>query len=179
VGYAPRGTSGRNTREQLADVLNTTGMYSIVRHPLYLGNYLAMLGVAVFFHTWWMVLLTTSLYALYYERIMFAEEAFLRERFGETFEQWALATPAIVPRLRGWRQPELPFSWRTVLRREYTGIFLLTTTFFLLDVAGDSIAEGRLRIDTPWIAVAIFGATSYVVLRTLKKKTHVLDVQGR
>src|SRR5262245_26050620 len=39
-GYALEGTSGRNTREQIADNLNTTGLYSLVRHPLYLGNIL-------------------------------------------------------------------------------------------------------------------------------------------
>src|SRR5579863_6980049 len=35
VGRAPVGTSGRNTREQAANTLTTTGMYSLVRHPLY------------------------------------------------------------------------------------------------------------------------------------------------
>ena len=34
AGYAPRGTSGRNTKSQVAEVLNTTGMYSISRNPL-------------------------------------------------------------------------------------------------------------------------------------------------
>jgi protein-S-isoprenylcysteine O-methyltransferase Ste14 len=34
VGFLPRRTSGRNKRKgQVADELNTTGMYSIVRHP--------------------------------------------------------------------------------------------------------------------------------------------------
>src|SRR6185312_8121054 len=40
VGCAPAFTSGRNTRRQCAQELNTTGMYSIVRHPLYLGNFI-------------------------------------------------------------------------------------------------------------------------------------------
>ncbi|MBI3629692.1 MAG: hypothetical protein HY217_08985 [Candidatus Rokubacteria bacterium] len=39
VGTAAPGTSGRNTREQKAVELNTTGAYSVVRHPLYLANY--------------------------------------------------------------------------------------------------------------------------------------------
>src|SRR4051812_40019316 len=32
VGSAPDGTSGRNTTEQRADVLNTTGVYSVCRN---------------------------------------------------------------------------------------------------------------------------------------------------
>ena len=46
VGHSPKNTSGRNTKEgQIADVLNTTGMYSVVRHPLYVGNFFMWLGV--------------------------------------------------------------------------------------------------------------------------------------
>ena len=48
IGTTPKGTSGRNTKEQVADVLNSTGIYSIVRHPLYLGNYLIWLGIAFY-----------------------------------------------------------------------------------------------------------------------------------
>ena len=40
VGYTPKNTSGRNTAEgQVAESINTQGMYSLVRHPLYLGNF--------------------------------------------------------------------------------------------------------------------------------------------
>ena len=37
VGTTPQGTSGRNTKEQVAEELNSSGIYSVVRHPLYLG----------------------------------------------------------------------------------------------------------------------------------------------
>src|SRR5438132_991783 len=47
VGFVPRGTSGRNTRRQMARQLNSTGMYSVVRHPLYLGNMVIWLGIAM------------------------------------------------------------------------------------------------------------------------------------
>ena len=45
IGTTPRGTSGRNTKCQVAEQLNTTGIYSTVRHPLYLGNYLMWIGI--------------------------------------------------------------------------------------------------------------------------------------
>ena len=107
VGFVPARTSGRNTAAQVADALNTTGMYSVVRHPLYLGNAIVLLGVTLLFSCWWLVLIVLLAFGLYYERIMLAEEAFLRRQFGDSFEAWAARVPAIVPNLRGWQRPAL------------------------------------------------------------------------
>jgi hypothetical protein len=68
-----------------------------------------MIGFAPWPHVWWLVVLTTCFYALYYERIMLAEEAFLRDRFGEAFEKWAAQTPAFIPRFHGWKPSSVPF----------------------------------------------------------------------
>ncbi len=81
IGYVPKGTSGRNTNKQRADRLNTTGMYSVVRHPLYLGNFLIMLGMMMFIQVWWIVIISVLAFWLYYERIIFAEEEFLRKKW--------------------------------------------------------------------------------------------------
>jgi len=70
VGFVPRDTSGRNTGGQLAGSLNTSGFYSVVRHPLYLGNYLMWLGVALFPRSWWAPVIVSLVFWLYYERIM-------------------------------------------------------------------------------------------------------------
>jgi protein-S-isoprenylcysteine O-methyltransferase Ste14 len=179
VGQAPLGTSGRNTREQVPNNLNSTGIYSVVRHPLYLGNYLVMIGFAMWPHIWWMVVLTSCLYALYYERIMLAEEAFLRQRFGETFEKWSAQTPAFIPQFRGWRPSPVPFCWRTVAQREYNAFFLIIAVFFLFDLIGDSIAEKSWHMSWVWFGVFIGGFLIFAVLRTLKKRTRLLNVEGR
>jgi protein-S-isoprenylcysteine O-methyltransferase Ste14 len=179
IGQAPAGTSGRNTQQQIASSLNTTGMYSIVRHPLYLGNYLIMLGFTLVFHIWWLALLVSCVYALYYERIMMAEEAFLRERFGERFEEWAAATPAFIPRFAAWKPAPLPFSWPTVLQREYNAFFLIIAVFFLLDLLGESMVEKRLTLDPAWFAVFLGGFVIFATLRFLKKRTKILQVEGR
>ncbi len=179
VGHVPHGTSGRNSQHQVADVLNTTGMYSVVRHPLYLGNYLVFLGFVAFFHSYMIALLSTCLFALYYERIMFAEEHFLRRKFGDAFEQWADTTPAFIPRMSGWKTAKLPFSIRTVLSREYSTLFLITSVFAVLDEIADSIVEQRLIVDWRWIAVFFSGMTIYITLRTMKKHSSWLRVADR
>jgi protein-S-isoprenylcysteine O-methyltransferase Ste14 len=179
VGRAPLGTSGRNTREQVANTLSTTGIYSVVRHPLYLGNFLILIGMALWPHIWWLAVMTSCLFALYYERIMLAEEAFLRERFGDTFETWAAATPAFFPRLRGWKPSLVSFSWRTVLQREYNAFLLIIGVFFVFDLIGDSFAERRWHLSYGWFSFFLVGFVIFATLRTLKKRTKLLQVEGR
>jgi len=179
VGRAPLGTSGRNTREQVANSLSTTGIYSVVRHPLYLGNYLILLGMALWPHVWWLAGLTTCVFALYYERIMLAEEAYLRQRFGNAFETWSAATPAFIPRLRGWKPSPVSFCWRTVLQREYNAFILILGVFFLDDLIGDSFAEKRFHLGYAWFSLFLAGFAIFAVLRTLKKRTKLLQVAGR
>ena len=96
VSTTPKGTSGRNTEKQVAKHLNTQGIYSIVRHPLYLANYLIWAGLLVFSMNIYAFIIVSLVYWLYYERIMFAEEAFLRSQFGRDFENWAASVPAIL-----------------------------------------------------------------------------------
>lgn len=179
IGYTPRGTSGRNTRGQVADVLNTTGMYAVVRHPLYLGNFFMWLGVALFPHNIALVLLSVLAFWLYYERIMFAEEAFLQGKFGAAFQEWAARTPAFIPDLRRWETPDLSFSLRNVLRREYSGLLAVVAIFTLLEVLGDRVVEGTWTIDPIWLGIFAVGTTTSLVLRTLKRRSRILDVAGR
>jgi protein-S-isoprenylcysteine O-methyltransferase Ste14 len=179
VGCVPGNTSGRNTDCQIAAVLNTTGCYSVVRHPLYLGNLLIWLGFVVFLSVWWFVFLFLLAFWIYYERIMFAEEEFLRAKFGREFVDWAARTPAFLPRLSNWVRPALPFSIKTALKREYTGLFGIAIGFPVLDFVEDYMLEGRCCVEMGWTLLALFGAATYLLLRTLKKRTRVLQVEGR
>ena len=177
-GYVPGGTSGRNTKDQIAETLNTTGMYSIVRHPLYLGNVFISIGILLSVRSWWVIILVLVIY-LYYERIMFAEEEFLRNKFGDTFIEWSEKTPTILPGFRNWRSPELPFSFRNVLKREYSGFFGIIASFVFLEIVETRIVEGRFRLDPVWMVIFAVGLVVYITLRTLKKMTKALNIQGR
>ena len=83
IGYSADNTSGRNTSAgQIADDINSTGLYSICRHPLYVGNFFMWLGIAMLTLNFWFLISFTYLYWLYYERIIFAEESFLIKKYG-------------------------------------------------------------------------------------------------
>jgi len=180
VGYTPKRTSGRNTESQKAETLNTTGLYSIVRHPLYLGNFIIFLGMILFVQTVWFIVLCILSFWLYYERIMFAEEEFLRERFRDSFLRWAEKTPAFLPKFRDWKKPALTFSIKNILKREYTAFFLIIAAFSVLDILGDILTHNKLKIeDSMWLILFAAGFVIYFILRTLKTKTKILNVAGR
>ncbi len=178
-GYVPEGTSGRNTKGQVAQVLNTTGAYSLVRHPLYLGNFLIWLGISLFLGVWWFSLIIILILWLYYERIMFAEEEFLQEKFGAAFTEWAEQTPAFIPKFGHWVKPALPFSFKTAIRKEYSGFFAMMVVFTLLKIAGEFFSRGRLELDLQWTISFGGSVIIYLGVRYLKKRTTWLQVAGR
>ncbi len=179
VGTVPAGTSGRNMSAQKADALNTTGLYAVARHPLYLANYLIFLGLALLPLAWYLPVILTLAAALYYERIILVEEEFLAQRYGDAFHAWASRTPAIIPQWEAWVPPSLPFSWRTALKGEIYAAFAIVAGLFVMDLAERWVARHEFRMDPVWTGVFVVGAVAFTVVRTLKKRTSLLKVEGR
>ena len=179
IGFTPKGTSGRNTAKQVAEKLNTRGIYSVVRHPLYLGNFLMWFGIILYVNNIWFAIVCTLLFWLYYERIMFAEEQFLKGKFGEQYLKWSLTAPPFFPKLKGWKRADLEFSFRNVLKREYNGLFAIGISFAYLNVLKNYIKNQELKITDFWLYTLIITFLLFIILRTLKKKTKILHVDGR
>ena len=176
----PKDTSRRNTGRPQAETLNTTGLYSVVRHPLYLGNYLMWLGVALFPGAWWAPVIVSLVFWLYYERIMFAEEEFLRRQFGEHYTAWAAATPAFLPRLGRWRSPG-----RTLQRADRAAPGALQSAR-AGRVADRPRGRERPRGHRPARARSGLGhrarrrrCSLCLAIRTMKHRTRLLHVEGR
>jgi protein-S-isoprenylcysteine O-methyltransferase Ste14 len=184
IGYTPKGTSGRNTKEgQVAEVLNTKGIYSTVRHPLYLGNFFMWIGIIGYVGNWWFTLTCALLFWLYYERIMFAEEHFLRNKFGQVYLDWAARTPAFWPSPGKWQGAGWDFSFRNVMKREYSGFFAIFLSFALVDVMKNYVHIGFITwqdLITPfWLYLLVGSFVLFILLRSLKKYTGVLNVRER
>ena len=121
VGHRSMHTSGRNRSHQVAEVLNTKGMYSIVRHPLYLANILIWTGWTTLLCIPWLILVATFVFVVYYLFIMYAEEQFLRGKFGQDYERWHRRTPRLIPNPFLYASSSNDFSWRIVFKNEYPG----------------------------------------------------------
>lgn len=178
VGTTPKGTSGRNTEEQVAESLNSTGIYSVLRHPLYLGNYLMWIGIVVYTLNPSFIIIVSLMYWLYYERIMFAEERFLEKKFGQAYLDWSLKAPAFIPQFANYIKASVPFSMITVLRREYTGVLNTVIGFLFVDVLRYYSENGTFQFFL-WQGYVLGGTVLLaLVLRTLKKSGK-LNEEGR
>jgi hypothetical protein len=154
-------------------------MYSMVRNPLYLGNFVAILGVLVCVKVWWLVA-NALLYWLYIERVIAVEEAFLEQKLGDDYRAWAAHTPVFLPRISNWVRPSQPFSVTFLLRREYNGLLAVGASFFALELILDvfvqhaPIAEWVVE-DAAWVTLGATTLVLFLVLRFLKLHTHALD----
>ncbi len=81
--------------------LATDGAYRFVRHPLYTGNILLILGFALAGSRGWGIPLALLFFWFYYPTAIEYEDRKLYRIFGAAWEQWSARTPALVPRFGG------------------------------------------------------------------------------
>lgn len=179
IGTTPGGTSGRNREEQVAESLNSSGIYSIVRHPLYLGNYFMWIGIVAYTMNIWFFIIITLAFWLYYERIMYAEERFLERKFGQSFLDWTMRIPAFIPSFKQYLKSSVLFSLVSVLRREYSGFLATVTGFLFVDVVRDYFNMQKFTLDYTYLYVLGAALLITLTLRTLKHHTRLLHEEGR
>ena len=86
--------------------LATTGAYSLVRHPLYFGNFLILVGFTIACGNWIVALAVVFFLFFYYPAAIRYEDHKLQGLFGEEWQAWGTSTPAMFPTRLKWRSNE-------------------------------------------------------------------------
>lgn len=81
---------------QEGHTLQTTGIYSVIRHPSYLGLLVTLLGWALAFRSIAGIILGVLLIPVLIGR-MNAEEALLRSQFGNEYDAYCARTKRLIP----------------------------------------------------------------------------------
>lgn len=150
-GWAALGTSGRVKAAAEAAELNTTGPYSLVRNPLYVGRIVNYTGMAMLSGSWAFAVIVLLLSILIYERVSIYEEEFLRGKFGQAHADWAKDVPALFPRFHGWVSPKYKFWWKRMIWRERQKVFLLATSIAGTLFAYYGFDLGAVPADRMWV----------------------------
>jgi protein-S-isoprenylcysteine O-methyltransferase Ste14 len=172
IGFAYIKRGGKN-RRIYADDLVTEGVYAHVRNPMYVGNFLMLVGLAIIWGSPLAFAIGVPLVGFLYFSIVVSEEAYLREKFGAAYDAYVRDVNRFVPHLAGLRDTVQGshYDWRKALRKEYGtphglgwGILLLIV-FRTLRLEGFSGQQHLLWI---CLAVGIPWTLLYLVVRRWK-----------
>jgi len=169
--YIIRG--GRN-RRVYAEKLVQGGIFAHCRNPLYVGNFVIILGVSIASNSVLFILVAIPFFALSYWAIIAAEENYLQSKFGLEFDNYCARVNRLVPNGSGISQTlsGMRFNWRRLLTAEYGSAYIwmagiIFVTLKNLWMTGD-YETSRPLAGTLWILWALV-TLAYAFARFLKK----------
>lgn len=85
--------------------LVTSGIYSVVRNPLYMFSFVGVLGIGLISNQVTVLALLVAAFFLVYLPLIQREEAYLQSTFGEAFTSYVARVPRLVPAFGLYQPP--------------------------------------------------------------------------
>ena len=114
--------------------LSTTGPYAFVRHPLYTGNVLILIGISFATSLPWAIACSILFFWFYYPPAIEYEDRKLKSFFPDTWDAWSSQTPTLIPttmhdfNLSSW-------SWKKSLANNYEPVIVIYVLIWLIIIA--------------------------------------------
>lgn len=168
IGFSFSGTSGRENYLR-ADNLNMTGIYSIVRNPLYIGNVLIYSGMLVVFSNLFAILIFDIFIILQYYFIILSEEGYLMEKYGKDIDLYFKNVSRIVPNFKNYKKPILKFSLKKIIFNENDSIFNILMMLVLILAYKQTTFYGSIDNLKIYVITGILLIFVYAIIKILKK----------
>jgi len=132
-------TSGYiNKDEQLA----TKGPYSLTRNPLYFGNFVLGLGIAICGHHLSSYIIFFAYYMLFFPFLMVLEHRRLKRKFGQSYEDWYNRSHSFFPKIKRVKERDFNISFymkNKEYRVLYFSLFVIAAFIVKVLIAHKSI----------------------------------------
>ena len=180
AGRARRGTSARGVTFE-AGTLITTGMYALLRNPLYAANVLIWCGMAMLCGSLAVVAVVAAVVAVHYHLIVLAEERYLARRYRGRYAEYCRSVRRWIPRVAPKADPKrrreepgplpAPFTWSRVLFREADTLFLLVLGAWFISGLSQAWTPWHRGVQVPgaWYFVPVGPALAWLGIKWLKK----------
>ena len=160
---AARGHKKANS--QKSNQLVTTGLYALVRNPMYLGSFLIGSGFILIAWPWWMFPVFTILFYLRFKKQIVKEEAFLGAAFGNEYKSYCAKVPRFFSSLKNLSDDTRPaiFNWHEIFStKEKNGLVIWPILAVLLESIQEKIVFGRVDISQT-ICVFLSAMVAYAI----------------
>jgi protein-S-isoprenylcysteine O-methyltransferase Ste14 len=103
--FARFALQGLGTPAPIAPTQNlvVTGLYRYVRNPIYIAVVAVILGQAILFGDWRLLIYGGLMWLAFHAFVLAYEEPVLAESFGTQYEDFRANVPRWIPRLSPWR----------------------------------------------------------------------------
>lgn len=88
------------------DEVVRVGPFSVVRNPLYVFSFIAMVGIGLQSGMLMVTAVLIVAFVLYYPLVVAKEEAYLEHKFGEPYAKYKQEVPRWIPKMSMWNEPE-------------------------------------------------------------------------
>jgi protein-S-isoprenylcysteine O-methyltransferase Ste14 len=165
---------GGQKRRVYAEKLVQGGIFAHCRNPLYLGNFIILLGVGLASDSVLFLCVAIPFFAFAYWAIIAAEENYLRNKFGREFDDYCARVNRLVPNFSGIGDTlsGMRFNWRRLITAEYGSTFIWLAAIILVTLKNVWL-NGDYQTARPlvWTLRVLFVIVTlaYAVARFLKR----------
>lgn len=162
-----------------AENLVTEGIFNHCRNPLYVGNILMLTGVGILSNSLLYILVFIPFFLFVYQAIVLAEENFLRNKFGEKFNQYCKKINRWIPDLGGIGKTfsAMHFKWKRWILKEYNTqyVWLSGITLILLFKYRELTNNDKGLRNTLLVIILSVLLLLYLFVRYLKKSGKMVE----
>jgi protein-S-isoprenylcysteine O-methyltransferase Ste14 len=157
IGFQYIHRGGKNGKVY-ANHLVSGGMYGVVRNPMYVGNALIAIGMAKYTGAPRAIIIVVPFFLFVYQAIVFAEEEYLRNKFGAEYDEYCARVNRFIPSLGRVRQSfvGMQLDWKTSIKKDLGTIVGLAIGLLLIPV-------WRTYFHAGWDAAKSAAMTSFAI----------------
>jgi protein-S-isoprenylcysteine O-methyltransferase Ste14 len=165
---------GGRARQVYAERLVQGGIFAHCRNPLYVGNYLILLGVSLTSNSLLFFCIAIPFFTFAYWAIIAAEENFLHNKFGGEYEDYCRRVARFWPRFSGLGRTlsSMQFNWRRLITAEYGSAYIWMAAVILVQLKNlwlrGKYHDSRQLVIWLWSSFAVV-TLAYLIARFLKK----------
>ncbi|MFI3331030.1 MAG: methyltransferase [Rikenellaceae bacterium] len=163
-----RWLSMRTDAERMPELIKAKGIYSVVRHPMYISNFLMVFALSLYLGILWYLVFVTFFSVLITERIVFQKENCQHNKYGEDFKTWCKTTGALFPRMLNWQSAENSRTWLYTAKNIASFVLASATIFFVISFIKHRIIELTFGVAIGWIVALVIVLIAYVFIKSKK-----------
>jgi protein-S-isoprenylcysteine O-methyltransferase Ste14 len=176
IGYAYIKRGGKDGKV-FAETLVIRGFYAHCRNPMYTGNLMIGIGLAILYGSWVSYAVAAPFFVFVYLAITETEENYLRHQFGEDYARYTRAVNRFIPDFTGLDKSlkDFRYDWKRAIRKDYGTIFGSASGIIIIAGWKAYLFRGAesLRALAPFLVLFSAVSTFYIFARIFKKSGYL------